>query len=409
MAIQKIQAALENARKALQNAQARFQSGSNALQQKASGNIDLFGGTVTSHVAEIATASRNLCDTLYAACQTQVKILDETCRPLLDEDIPVTAVKDVWKMIGLLNEESCITNNFTASLNGKGLGDVATVQYHPSMESKMIESYWESRYQSWPGREEYEKQLEAAKRKKEEDRKEAAKKTKHIEEEQYKQAQLEWTKKAQDVEQKRERLLRQELDAQQLRSEEQIKQKKEQEIAAQTKRKEQLLAAQEKVKAALAQLRFYQIFLKIRYQKAIKDSILQISAAEQAIAAAERTYNEEQLQLKKAIQQRKTELTQAMRKKYPLPRKPRKPASMLYENPSTYQVIAEFMKTEIINTLEKHGKLTYMELMQKNPNLNDLTYQRIVNYAKKLQQEGEIVITREKNGIVYDDFCDLAY
>ena len=133
-AVDKMKQAINFAQKAWNDASKQFDAGSASLELKAGRSIDLFGGAVTRQVAELAQESRNLCDELYATCQTQIRILDETCRPLLDDNTDFSLVRDVWTLIKKLNEESEITNNFTASLNQHNLGDVATVQYFPSME-----------------------------------------------------------------------------------------------------------------------------------------------------------------------------------------------------------------------------------------------------------------------------------
>jgi len=122
------------------------------IERKASRDIDLFGGTVTSQIAEIAADSRRACDGLYSAYQTEVRLLDDACRPLLEQKPSLEAVKAVYDLIKWLNSESEIENNFTASFNHRDLGQLATVTYVPSMDNKLIQRYWEAKYDSWPGR-----------------------------------------------------------------------------------------------------------------------------------------------------------------------------------------------------------------------------------------------------------------
>ena len=148
------------AKERAKRAEREFDNGSAAIQRKASISIDLFGGSAVSQVADIASDTKKVCDALYASYQTLVKMLDEQCRPLLDQNPDYNAVREVRDLIKWLNDESEISNNFTASLNSQSLGGVASGRYFPSIENKMIQSFWENKYEMLPGREE----AEAAKR-----------------------------------------------------------------------------------------------------------------------------------------------------------------------------------------------------------------------------------------------------
>ena len=143
--------AVKTVRESAKRAEREFDNGSSMLQMKASRSIDLFGGSAVSQVADIASDSKRICDALYASFQTLVKMLDDQCRPLLDQNPDYTAVREVRDLIKWLNDESEISNNFTASLNSQSLGDVASGRYFPSLENKMIQSFWENKYEMWPG------------------------------------------------------------------------------------------------------------------------------------------------------------------------------------------------------------------------------------------------------------------
>lgn len=118
---------------------------------KTSSEIDLFGATAVSQVADIAGAVRNACDRLYAACQTQVALLDAECRPLLAYEPSTKAVKEVTALIQRLNDESEIGTKFRGNLNGGALRDLLKVQYIPSIENKAVQAFWESKYSEMPG------------------------------------------------------------------------------------------------------------------------------------------------------------------------------------------------------------------------------------------------------------------
>jgi len=86
-------------KKSADKAEHEFESASTKLQTKASHNIDLFGGHAVSSVADIASEARRICEALYSSCQTLVVILDEKCRPLLDQNPDAVSIREVRDMI----------------------------------------------------------------------------------------------------------------------------------------------------------------------------------------------------------------------------------------------------------------------------------------------------------------------
>lgn len=145
-ATKKMKEAVAAARNTASSADRAFDSDNRRIQRMASGSIDLFGGTAVTQVADIAQASKKACDDLYAALQMALITLNATCRPLLTSKPDGTAIRDVYYEIKQLNSDSEISNTFTASLNYNNLGDMATRRYSPSVEAKMIESFWRSEY-----------------------------------------------------------------------------------------------------------------------------------------------------------------------------------------------------------------------------------------------------------------------
>lgn len=116
--LQLVQQAKESAAKA----EREYERREDALQAKASQNIDLFGGHAVSQAVDLAAEARKMCDSLYAAYQTLVAMTDAQCRPLLAQQPGREAVRAVRDLIKWLNDESEIENNFSASLNYRDLG-----------------------------------------------------------------------------------------------------------------------------------------------------------------------------------------------------------------------------------------------------------------------------------------------
>ncbi len=175
-ATEAILAFVEQSRARAEKAERRFDMQSSNIERKAERSIDLFGGTAVSEAVDIAADARRACDDLYAAYQTEIRVLDEVCRPLLEEQPALEAVKAVYELIEWLNDESEIENNFSASLNSRELGQFAAVKYMPTMENNMIQRYWEAKYDSWPGRAEEkarEEQLRRERAQREQERRDA--------------------------------------------------------------------------------------------------------------------------------------------------------------------------------------------------------------------------------------------
>lgn len=140
---------VENYNRKAKQAMQEFDADSEQVQAAAASSINLFGGTATSQVVDIASGARRACDKLYAALQTLVRMTDEACKPLLTQQPSIVAVGKVADFIKWLNSESEISTNFSASLNDTKLGNVASGKYVPAVESRMIESYWQTKYDTW--------------------------------------------------------------------------------------------------------------------------------------------------------------------------------------------------------------------------------------------------------------------
>jgi hypothetical protein len=398
--------AVQNAEKALLTAQTRFDTESSSITTKASQSIDLFGGSATSQVAELVMDARRCCDALYAVCQTQIRLLDEACRPLLAKAPHASAVKEVWEMICRLNEDSEITNNFTASLNSHNLGDVATVQYSPSMECKMIESYWEAKYQSHPGRNQLEAEEKAERERLEKEEQEWADQQRKRDQEAYEQALQKWECTKKEMETKRSTAFCEALANREKEMRDELKHVLDANLEIQTNLKNRCAQEYAEAETALASLKFYQVLKKILLSKHIKELSMQITTAEQAIIAAKQKYEADIWQVKSKIDSQKSLLESQMKERYPIPRKPRKPVSLLGGNASHF---VENAKEEILNALEKHGPLSFIQIQELHLSaLEDFTLRRIASCCHSLASEGEITITQKRIDGIICNVCELV-
>lgn len=176
----------------LENAQHKLKTSFNEVQRLAHNTINLSSGNATSRVAEIARKSKTASDEFYASCQALVFMIDHSCRGIVNENIDTRCIREVLDTIKLLNSESEIQANFSGTFDNYNLGDLVSVTYTPSIESKIIQQFWESLYNSRPDVVEFNKVLEkekkiAAKNKRKKDEEHRLKK----EEEQNRNAKME--------------------------------------------------------------------------------------------------------------------------------------------------------------------------------------------------------------------------
>ena len=73
-----------------------------------------------------------------------IKSLDLQGRVLLANGVNQDAVCEVRDAIRHFNEESKISNNYAASLNGVSVGELAAVRYFPTQEALEIQFFWEA-------------------------------------------------------------------------------------------------------------------------------------------------------------------------------------------------------------------------------------------------------------------------
>lgn len=388
--LQVVKTVKENAARA----EREYDLGASMLQSKASGSIDLFGGSAVSQVADIAADARKLCDSLYASYQMLVKMLDEECRPLLEQQPELSAVRAVRDTIQWLNAESEIENNFTASLNARSLGGVASGRYFPSIANKMIQSFWETKYHMWPGREEAENaQRQQAQQQAQKRRQEAEEKRK-AEETAYEVKYEEWKKKADAVEQRR----REELEL--ALREAEIAHIREMETACADAVKNAVAdkAAFEKKKAEAEQVLPTLGLLRFAEKKAAKQTIEtmtgNIAAADARIRDAEQTLRQGQAELDTWREEKKQQLQSELERTYPMPPdRPLKPGEKVL---TPTQVADNALKQAILQGMQPGRLYMLTELMDAIPEISGLTHQRVSTLIRQMTQEGALRRTEEK-------------
>lgn len=368
-------------------AERQFDRANSDIQWKASRSIDLFGGDATSRVADIARDARRVCDDLYSSYQSLIRIVDEQCRPLLDQDPALSAVKEVRDLIKWLNDESEIENNFTASFNSRSLGDVASARYIPSMDNKMIQRYWENRYAMWPGRAEQEAReaAEAAeRRRRQEEARRAAqeeeRKRQEAEMAEYERQHQVWKKKAEAVEELRRSAAQRALDDQvrklKLAADKAYEDTKRTLLADKAEAQARKTAAETK----LPTLGFFAFGEKSQCKKTIREAEERLVRLDQQLADNESRYETEQRNISTQTDALRAKLAREMEKKYPMPPEPRKPRTSLMGNTAgmtPVQMANRSVQQAILDWMQPGVLYTVPEIQEGCPACADLTNQRI--------------------------------
>lgn len=372
------------ARSEAERAEYEFDRRNSDIQRKAGRSIDLFGGSATSQVVDIARDARRACDDLYAAYQSLVRIVDEQCRPLLDQEPELSAVKEVCGLIKWLNDESEIENNFTASLNSRSLGDVASARYVPTMDSKMIQRYWENKYAMWPGRAEQEARERAQAEERRRVEREAAAKAqeeerrKHEEKmEVYRREHKAWEQKKDAVLRERAQLLQAEVDRERSRLQREVSGAYEEVCDKLAREKADCAASKASAEGKLASLGFFAFGEKAEAKKTIQAMTVRLAALESELSANETWYLEEKKKADRKIRDFQKKKEAALEKAHPIPAEPRKP-TFSAPVPMTAQQVANLGIMQAILDFMEPGKLyTIPEINENCPACVDLTNQRV--------------------------------
>lgn len=377
-----------SAKSEAKRAENEFDSRNWEIQRKASRNIDLFGGSATSQVVDIARDARRACDDLYSAYQSLVRIVDEQCRPLLDQDPALSAVKEVCDLIKWLNDESEIENNFTASLNSRSLGDVASARYVPTMESKMIQRYWESKYAMWPGRAEQEAQARREAEERRRAQQEAAAKAheeerrKHAEAlEAYQREHQEWERQKNRIAQERSRLLQTEVDRESSRLQQETNDSYERTRDKLRREREDCAARKASAEARLASLGFFAFGEKSEAKKTIQAMTVHITSLENEIAANESWYQNEKRENDRKLREAQRKIEARLEKEHPFPPEPRKPAAV----PTTAQQAASWgVMQAILDFMEPEKLYTITDILTGCPACMDMTNLRVSALVRQM-------------------------
>lgn len=143
-----IKNAISSANNEIIKANKEFEYQKRRVQNMTSTNINLSRGDALSRVNEIVTTMGNACEDKYTSMQVQLKLLNDACNSIPENDIETMVLIEVVEMMKLLNQESGITVDYASSFQGVSLGDLAVINYSAPMESIALQKYWEAKLNS---------------------------------------------------------------------------------------------------------------------------------------------------------------------------------------------------------------------------------------------------------------------
>ena len=380
---------VRNTKESADRAEQEYDRKADQLQMKAGQGIDLFGGNAVSQVADIASTSRKICDELYAAYQMLIRVLDEECRPLLAQQPDYRAVRDVRNLIQKLNNESEIENNFTASFNDHNLGGVASGRYIPSIECKMIESFWETKCASWPGRaeaEERERRVDDYIR--QYDEKIRSSNQERID--QYYAERKQWQKECERIKAQCIAEVNRRVQDVQNKLQQAAEQKYDNVCNPHKQTIDQYTKIKTDAENALGSLGFFKFAEKKEQKAIINDAMVKIEQANAKIKAAKELYDSEIADALQKAQSQKATIAEQVEKEYTLPARPKLPRIDGITNQN------DFYKKAMIDGMVRNKLYTPVELIESIPELADLTPQRVSAYLRQLVEDYQVERIEEK-------------
>ncbi|MBR4858399.1 MAG: hypothetical protein IKU08_04355 [Clostridia bacterium] len=364
------------------------------VQATADKPINLFGGTATKQVVDVAAESRRICDKLFATLQTLVCMVDEECKPLLNQQPSQSSVEKVADFIKWLNSESEIEVNFTASFNSRDLGNVANGRYIPKTECKMIQSYWETKNETWidwidssqtnnmsdttttpvssrTASSEFIKNFNIA------NSRQSFELT--DEEAEYLKAGKRWREELAEAEIRRNEEIEKEIYSVQHSLETKAKREYDKVISSQTMIKQEaeqkIAEAQEKIRNS----KFLQFSLRITQQEIIDESERIRKEAIKAINRAKENFDSDMARAAETASWKSHSIRRKIMDSYKMPEPPRKPASI-----AALQCSNDAIKKAICAGMEPDRLYTTEDIQREIPVAIDLSNQHISSLIKQM-------------------------
>lgn len=380
------------------SAQYKFNERKWDIERNSNNPIDLFGGSAVSSVSAIAMETRIACDDLYASLQTYVRLIDEKCRPLVDDSVSSTTLKKIVDLIDELNESSSISINFTASLNYHGLGDVADIEYFPTVESKMIQTYWDNTYNSHPDTKKEKERERIAEEKRKAELEEIA----HNDKQKYDVELNKWEDLRDTMLKKRSQFIDEKISAKKSellkKYEKTFEEQKIQLMNDLTEFESKL----ENEKNLLESLGVLAVFKKRKSRKQVLLFETKIAEIKTSLEKAELTYKNNNKTVDSKAKRSLSKFENEAKSKYPIPRKPRMPESVARKELSPTAMVNWYLKNEILDYIIKVKKpVCTNDVFQNCMAVSPFTLAKIKGWLDSLVNDGELSSYKKEEVVYY--------
>ena len=147
-------AAVKTARTDFEKAQKTFSQKGEALERRANSTsirISYDGSYEREKARSLIRSGLELSRDYYVSCEAIVGSLDAICRPLLAVNPGARAVGAVASLIDeIVNDLGETRVSFNAYFEGSKKGTAETDAFKPSIESRIIQAFWNNQYRSMP-------------------------------------------------------------------------------------------------------------------------------------------------------------------------------------------------------------------------------------------------------------------
>ena len=404
---EKVKALLDVVEERRQQAEEAHNRVDEEIKRLTENEINVLGTDALSRLSEIAVKVRESNDAKYAELQALVLLIDQECRPLLKENLSYSVVSSIVFMINRLNEESKISTTFNATLQGYDMGNVATSNYLPSIECKMIQSFWQTTCDAMP------EAIEEKKRIKEETKdlvagitalmEKAKAPERKIEEERaaYKKACEEWEKECKRISEQNKKTLKTRLEEEKRKRDEELKKKRDNEIANCEKALAEEKARKEIAEADLANAGFFAFFAKRKLNAEIAEAINNMDSIAKKREKAEKAFESGIRKTKsdKFSQQLEAQIEKQIEKENPYPKKPQPklpyPSALSPKASATEKKTDN--KTRAIYEFMEPGKLyTGSEILEGVPECKGMELRDVYAILRDMGLRGLLEKTSDK-------------
>ena len=145
-----IQKVLEQAKKAVDAAEDRWNRGKEEVDRLTQNSLDIYSSGTMDKAKQIAKKIGAMSSDLYLCYQQQIEKVDKECRKLLNDNTTPYDLFSVLSFVKEINESSEIDVNLNLGFDFLDYDSNIEVNFHATDEGKAIQRFWQNKYDSHP-------------------------------------------------------------------------------------------------------------------------------------------------------------------------------------------------------------------------------------------------------------------